>query len=548
MISLALLLLAQSPNPSAYFRQADGGLTMRTWADGVTVSGGGGSGGTVTQGPGQDGGVWAVYVAGQAAGAGSSVTQGYGFDGGGWWNVAVNSANIVDTNNTTSVALGANAVFTGTATDVTAHSQVSVFAYSNVASATNGLSVQASVNGTNWDDTATRTVAANTATHISIPVSARYVRVVYTNNSAAQTSFRLQTILKPISSVGTIGDISVAPVIGDQGMLVQAVISGLTTGGGGGYVPVKVNPSGALTVETTQSSIPWLVAGADGGDVVVDQGQAADGGSNWNVWVSNWPTVQTVDIRDGGIVTVGNFPATQTISGTVAATQSGAWTVGANIIDGGVVVLNTPPVSQSGTWTVQPGNTANTTPWLVTSRVVGNSGAIVDAANNATAPANVLVQGFEAQSSALSTSATAGNVRRAVVGLDGVQYVRNGGPLLFSGGVTAIAATLTQIVAAPAAGTSLYVTDISAVSDTATAGQMTLRYGTGANCVTGTTTLWPAAAAVTTGKFPYPANTAASPSIYNFSTPLKVPAANALCIICVATNTCTASVQGYTAP
>ena len=29
-------------------------------------------------------------------------------------------------------------------------------------------------------------------------------------------------------------------------------------------------------------------------------------------------------------------------------------------------VTNTPSVAQSGTWTVQPGNTANTTPWLVT--------------------------------------------------------------------------------------------------------------------------------------------------------------------------------------
>jgi hypothetical protein len=42
-----------------------------------------------------------------------------------------------------------------------------------------------------------------------------------------------------------------------------------------------------------------------------------------------------------GSVSVSNFPATQPVSGTVAATQS-------------------------GTWTVQPGNTANTTAWLVT--------------------------------------------------------------------------------------------------------------------------------------------------------------------------------------
>lgn len=79
-----------------------------------------------------------------------------------------------------------------------------------------------------------------------------------------------------------------------------------------------------------------------------------------------------------GSVSVSNFPATQPVSGTVAATQSGTWTVQpgntANTtawkVDGSAV---TQPVSgtvsanasQTGTWTVQPGNTANTTAWKV---------------------------------------------------------------------------------------------------------------------------------------------------------------------------------------
>ena len=40
----------------------------------------------------------------------------------------------------------------------------------------------------------------------------------------------------------------------DVGLIANAVIHGLTTGGGGGYVDVKVNPSGALTVDATVSS------------------------------------------------------------------------------------------------------------------------------------------------------------------------------------------------------------------------------------------------------------------------------------------------------
>lgn len=40
----------------------------------------------------------------------------------------------------------------------------------------------------------------------------------------------------------------------EVGLVTNTIIHGLTTGGGGGYVDVKVNPSGALTVEATVSS------------------------------------------------------------------------------------------------------------------------------------------------------------------------------------------------------------------------------------------------------------------------------------------------------
>lgn len=42
-------------------------------------------------------------------------------------------------------------------------------------------------------------------------------------------------------------------VANEVGLITQSVIHGLTTGGGGGYVDVKVNPSGALTVDATIS-------------------------------------------------------------------------------------------------------------------------------------------------------------------------------------------------------------------------------------------------------------------------------------------------------
>lgn len=180
--------------------------------------------------------------------------------------------------------------------------------------------------------------------------------------------------------------------------------------------------------------------------------------------------------------------------------------------------------------------------------ITGNAGAALDAANNATIPANVLRMGGQLQSGAQATAGTAGQLGDVALGLDHVAYARLGGPVYWHCGKTAIAATLTECKAAPASGLKAYVTDIHVVSDTATAGSYTLRYGTGTNCGTGTTTLFPDVSSITTGKIPYPANTANVPQSHSFLTPLQPAAANAVCVICVATNTCTISMQGYEAP
>lgn len=48
-------------------------------------------------------------------------------------------------------------------------------------------------------------------------------------------------------------------VLADTALVVNAVMHGLTTGSGGGYVDVKVNPSGALTVDATQAGT-WAIS------------------------------------------------------------------------------------------------------------------------------------------------------------------------------------------------------------------------------------------------------------------------------------------------
>ena len=108
-----------------------------------------------------------------------------------------------------------------------------------------------------------------------------------------------------------------------------------------------------------------------------------------------------------------------------------------------------------------------------------------------------------------------------------------------------IGATLTEIRAAPGAGLALYLTGYMAGSTTSTAGLHLLRRGTGTNCATGPTTLFPGTGG--TARVPSPANTAA-PTVVQFDPPLRVEGNEAVCLLGVATNTTWMVLSGFTAP
>lgn len=105
--------------------------------------------------------------------------------------------------------------------------------------------------------------------------------------------------------------------------------------------------------------------------------------------------------------------------------------------------------------------------------------------------------------------------------------------------------TLTLCKTAPPAGTRLYVSQLTASSTTTTGGQLLVRYGTGSACATGTTSLLPAAA--TAARIGYPASTSAA-MVLPFDPPLEVPEGQDLCVICVATNTCSVDLRGWVRP
>lgn len=102
----------------------------------------------------------------------------------------------IDTSNSSTTPLTGNATFTGIAMDVLDVATVIVNVKSSHASATDGLKIQFSPDGTNWDNQDVYTILAATGKTFSSQPSGRYMRVTYTNGATQQTYFRLETILK----------------------------------------------------------------------------------------------------------------------------------------------------------------------------------------------------------------------------------------------------------------------------------------------------------------------------------------------------------------
>ena len=187
-----------------------------------------------------------------------------------------------DYDNATTTPLGAGATFTGQSFEITKYAAINVCVKSDVGSATNGVKVEFSIDNTNWDHSHSTTYSGGSGVGYIFNCEFRYARVVYTNGATAQGHFRLLTIFKLNAvkqSLYTISQTVTGNMFAELG---KNIIIGETTGGGGGYVPVKVNPSGALTVEASLAagtnnigdvdvlSLPSLPAGTNNiGDVDV---------------------------------------------------------------------------------------------------------------------------------------------------------------------------------------------------------------------------------------------------------------------------------------
>jgi hypothetical protein len=108
---------------------------------------------------------------------------------------------------------------------------VSVFAFSDVASATDGLSIEWSTDNANWDETDDFTIPAGNAKIFSFGPPARYMRVIYTNGGVGQAAFRLQTITKSVRVKPSSHRINDPILTEDDAELTKSVLTGEDPGG-----------------------------------------------------------------------------------------------------------------------------------------------------------------------------------------------------------------------------------------------------------------------------------------------------------------------------
>jgi len=165
----------------------------------------------------------------------------------------INSSKI-STSNSSSTPLDASAQFVGTAEDVSNFSHVTLYAIADQASASEGLIIEQSSDGINWDKQDKFTLAADTILSKTIKVVAKYLRVSLLNGASAQTELRLQVILKQFGESGIVVNESV-PVTSAATLDVNVTNV---------FVPVNLNSLDSTISENAGTQLKVTPKQADG--------------------------------------------------------------------------------------------------------------------------------------------------------------------------------------------------------------------------------------------------------------------------------------------
>lgn len=188
-------------------------------------------------------------------------------------NANVITSGIVDAGNSTSTPLNADAVFTGTAIDASGYGIIYVSLISDVSSATDGLEIQQSSDGINWDFKDNFTFSAGSAKTFSFQAALKYIRIKYTNGDTGQTYFRLQTVLKKGYGKPSSHRIQDSIADDDDAELVKAVLTGKNNGS---FVNVRTSIDGDLRIVDNSSGLSIAKGNITGSSFIHKFGKAPD--------------------------------------------------------------------------------------------------------------------------------------------------------------------------------------------------------------------------------------------------------------------------------
>lgn len=167
--------------------------------------------------------------------------------------------------NSTTTPLLAGATFTGTAVDLKDYVTVNVVIKASHASATDGLCIDFSTDGINWDITECHTIPAATGeAHLS-RAKGRYCRVRYTNGGTNQTYFRLYTVFKNTAVSMTYEALSSDIDDTHDAALVRSVLAAKKPNGD--YINIQATTAGNLKVSIEETNGTSNIAQETGGNL-----------------------------------------------------------------------------------------------------------------------------------------------------------------------------------------------------------------------------------------------------------------------------------------
>lgn len=148
--------------------------------------------------------------------------------------ITTSPANSVSSVNSSTTTLTANSTFTGTSESTLNYAGISIEVFSDVASASGGLIIEQSQDGTNWDTQDVYSTLASTAFQTTISLTGQFYRIVFTNGTTNQTTFRLQTIKLALNPANprtlTVGDSQAMPTAASSKLVNGGLITWSGTG------------------------------------------------------------------------------------------------------------------------------------------------------------------------------------------------------------------------------------------------------------------------------------------------------------------------------